>query len=390
MIGTESNKISYICRELKAKHPGIKLTMAYEWNKHIEIYHNEIEEDINFNALRMFCVKNIGPNSESSMDEESIQVDYDEFGTLVFFRFEQKRWLIIATDKASFPVINLAIKDLDKSAVEFDLKEIEAKEIEELETTHNFVTTDEEEEVLLEDPKLMAARRLQLSILPDVKLLDNYFQKHFLYFQPEDVLSGDFYWIKDFEKSLYLVVADCTGHSMEGALSTMTVSTILNQRIAAGKKPQEIIEDIYEDIKKSSTLQDEGYSIGVELAICRFEKESHQVDIVTSGVPVLYIEGEKHHHLLRIKGTQDPSYKDLKLDHINLYAEQGHKLVLFTDGLSDQFDSNDKKKLGNAGVKKMFMSMNGNFSFSRFIQDLDDWRGATKPMDDITVMAIEM
>ena len=378
------NTISQIGNHLKDKFKELDFVSAYAWNKLITVYENKIEDELNLNAFKIYCINSLGKSSEDYKDNEEIIVDYGSHGMLAFYQFELGEWLIVSASKKLFPLVNLEVKGLDRKGVKFDLEDITKEVIPKVEEE---IIVDEVKEEKV-DEKLFAAKRLQQSILPDLSVLGKYFSKHFSYYSPEDVLSGDFYWLKDTEDSLYIVVADCTGHSIEGALATMTVNAILNQKVV--KDPEISLKLIYEDLIKTGDSKLEGYSIGVEMAICRYDKKTGDIHIATSGVPVLYIENEDTYNLLKIKGTQNPNTTEIKTESIRLNANKGDKIIMYSDGLSDQFDKNDKKKLGNAGIRKMFINMNGSFSGQKFETDFADWRGKTKQLDDITVLALQV
>ncbi len=53
--------------------------------------------------------------------------------------------------------------------------------------------------------------------------------EHFiLTLKPKDIVSGDFYWAHERDNTLYLSVADCTGHGVPGALMSMLGISLLN------------------------------------------------------------------------------------------------------------------------------------------------------------------
>lgn len=373
-------KISQISEQLTKLFEEIDFVAAYARDKAITIYENKIEEEINTNALQFYCINSLG---DESTDKDEIIVDYGESGFLSFYQLNPGSWLIVATNKRQFPLVNLEVKKIKRGVIIFDLENSDEQALPQIEET--IIVEKSVEQV---DQKLQAAKRLQQRILPDLSVLGTYFNKHFSYYSPEDVLSGDFYWLKETEDSLYIVVADCTGHSIEGALAAMTVNAVLNQNIV--DNPVDSLKSVYADLRKSDNSNSEGYAIGVELAICKYDKKSGSVDVATSGVPVLYIEGEENYNLLKIKGTQDPNASEPKIESIKLYTNKGDKLILYSDGLADQFDKDDKKKLGNAGVRKMFMSMNGSFSGPLFEKNFSAWKGSTRQLDDITVLALEI
>lgn len=388
-MSNEALKISEISKLLSDKFEEVFLVAAYEWNKHISVYVNKLDSELNMNSLRLFCIKNIGPATMSSQLEEDIFIDYGELGVLALYQFKLGSWLIISTSKKDYPLLNFEISKYKEHPVEFDLQEIKEKEVEKIEENfkkENVILSNTKEPAHI-DERMLAAQRLQLSILPDLKVFDGFFNNHFTFFSPEDVLSGDFYWVKQTADTIYVILADCTGHSVEGAMATMTVSAILNRTIF--DDPEDSIRQVYFGLDKSGNKQATGYSVGVELALLKYHKPTKQIEIVTSGVPVLFMEDHEKHHLVRSKGTKDPDVKNVSLEKASFQVKSGQRLILYTDGLADQFDKNDKKKLGNAGVKKIFSSMNGNFSATAFERSFVGWKGNTSQLDDITVIALE-
>ena len=43
----------------------------------------------------------------------------------------------------------------------------------------------------------------------------------FTIFRPKDIVSGDFYWFRRTQNSLYIAAADCTGHGVPGAFMSI-------------------------------------------------------------------------------------------------------------------------------------------------------------------------
>ncbi|MCS7073264.1 MAG: hypothetical protein NZ108_02235, partial [Bacteroidia bacterium] len=68
---------------------------------------------------------------------------------------------------------------------------------------------------------ILYASRIQRSLLPSKHVIENYFSAVEVWYQPKDVVSGDFYWFYETDRSVYLAVADCTGHGVPGALMSV-------------------------------------------------------------------------------------------------------------------------------------------------------------------------
>jgi len=67
------------------------------------------------------------------------------------------------------------------------------------------------------------ASKIQRNLLPYNSVLESVFDDYFIIWKPRDIVGGDIYWLKQFEKGTVLCVADCTGHGTPGALLTMLV-----------------------------------------------------------------------------------------------------------------------------------------------------------------------
>ena len=116
------SKISSLSAHFIEKFEEIEFVAAYEWNKHVSVYANNIENELNYNALRLFCIKTIGPGGGTFKENEDIIVDYGDKGVLAFYQFNAGCWLIISTTSKSFPLINLEINKFTRGSIEFDLK----------------------------------------------------------------------------------------------------------------------------------------------------------------------------------------------------------------------------------------------------------------------------
>lgn len=71
------------------------------------------------------------------------------------------------------------------------------------------------------------ASRIQAAVLPRTNNLNNYLTEHFVYYQPKNIVSGDFFWTTQLADGRIAVpVADCTGHGVPGAFMSMLAMLI--------------------------------------------------------------------------------------------------------------------------------------------------------------------
>lgn len=67
------------------------------------------------------------------------------------------------------------------------------------------------------------ARRIQDAVLPDKEVMRYLLPKHFVFYRPRDIVSGDFFWVDKRDDTVLIAVADCTGHGVPGAFMSIWV-----------------------------------------------------------------------------------------------------------------------------------------------------------------------
>ena len=77
------------------------------------------------------------------------------------------------------------------------------------------------------------AAKTQRNLLPSESEFKSAFSDSSVIFKPRDIVGGDIYWMKQYDKGTVLCVADCTGHGTPGALLTMLVVSALDSMINA-------------------------------------------------------------------------------------------------------------------------------------------------------------
>ncbi|TFH20589.1 MAG: tetratricopeptide repeat protein, partial [Bacteroidia bacterium] len=103
------------------------------------------------------------------------------------------------------------------------------------------------------------AQRIQSAILPSQEMLKLVMPEHFVILKPKDIVSGDFYWVKEVQDHLVIVGADCTGHGVPGAFMSMLGITLLNDLIDdhCYDAPSAILEKLRTKVKEM-LVQDGG------------------------------------------------------------------------------------------------------------------------------------
>ncbi len=308
-------------------------------------------------------------------EEYLVSIEYGADGFLAIKKIDEDLFLYLASEDNVFPHVLLFLNNLEAmtemSVSDEDIVISETKEA--VSTTRN-------------DENLKAAKQIQDLVLSDEKILDKYFKSHFLYFKPQEIIGGDFYTFIELDDVLYIIVADCTGHSVEGALATMAVSSIIKEVItSATLEVSTIIQQIYErvDSYNENRKDMDSYGLGVEIGLCKVDKEMKQINFASSGVLLIH-QSEEGQKISRIKKGFDK--REYYVDKFPI--QKGDSVILFSDGIPDQFDQKDEQKLGKRNLRKIVDSSykSGDQKEQTFVSQLNNWKGSTPALDDQTLL----
>ena len=243
------------------------------------------------------------------------------------------------------------------------------------------------------------ARRIQASILPDIKRLKEHFRDVFVMLYPRDIVSGDFYWFDKIDDDTFILVcADSTGHGVPGAFMSMIGSTLLQDIVSRQKisKPSEILTLLDKQI---FTILNQNLEVGVsndgmDIVVCEFTLKNRHIRFSSAMRPVLLVMGGETYY---IKGNRSSvggeTVQEKYFDDQEYYLNEGDIIYMFSDGLPDQFGGPDGKKMKVARLKSLIGDISGmpvkeqEEALGKFYRD---WKGSYEQVDDILFMGIQV
>jgi PAS domain S-box-containing protein len=246
------------------------------------------------------------------------------------------------------------------------------------------------------------AERIQTSILPGIKQIQEYFPRCFIYYKPRDVISGDFPWFfpksKDF---VYMAAVDCTGHGVPGALLSFIGYFLLNNIVDHERilTPGEICDRLHEGVRQ--TLKQEGEDAdardGMDIAFCSIDKTKNEFQYAGAHRPLYLLrKGE----LTEFKGDRKaiggiPIRKREEKSFTNYLVpyEPGDKFFFFTDGMPDQLGGADNKKYSPRRIREAILEHPGytmNQFKKHFMEDFENWMKKAKQIDDVLLIGLEL
>ena len=260
------------------------------------------------------------------------------------------------------------------------------------------------------------AKRIQNAILPSDNSIQSVFPKSFVYYQPKDIVAGDFYWLaesgdKD-EKTAYYAVADCTGHGVPGAMVSVICSTALNKVVNEMqiKDPGSILNKVTDAIIETFEKSDNELKDGMDIALCCFNLTTNELQYSGANNSVWIVSKRKalnletkivplpdnSLYLHEIKATKQPvgQYtKRIPFETHKVQLEQDDLVYLFTDGYADQFGGTKNKKFKYATLKTLLLSvakLNVEAQREELKTTFDSWRGGLEQVDDVCLVGVKI
>ena len=254
------------------------------------------------------------------------------------------------------------------------------------------------------------ALTIQQAILPLPEELDRYFE-NFIIFLPKDIVSGDFYWIShvnriDNVETIFLAVADCTGHGVPGGFLSMVGTRLLNAIINESRifEPREILTELDERFRKALKQDRTENDDGMDLCLCRIERKKDQYDESQAGMVSVCFAGarrplfysSKNGDIIRLHGDRKQVggryYQAITFTDEQLEMNRGSILYLTTDGLADQ-QSPQREKFGINRLMQVLASCR-HLPMEQQKQKLDEellsFQKYEMQRDDITLVAIRL
>lgn len=242
------------------------------------------------------------------------------------------------------------------------------------------------------------ASSLQKSMLPHVDRFKNSFTDAFTYYQPRDIVGGDFYWIYPHGDRVYFAVGDCTGHGVPGAMVSMAAMTLLRNiiRIDGLRDPAAILSML--DVEITTLFNEhmeEGYTRdGVDMAFCCFDLKRFQGYFAGAGRSLLLI---RNNQLEEFSGTpfhigyMEGFEKGFQTTAFRL--EAGDQFYLFSDGYTDQFGGEKVKKFNRKRFRNLLLSV-ADMSMEQQRKELEfsfrNWKGGQEQIDDVCIVGVKV
>lgn len=277
-----------------------------------------------------------------------------------------------------------------------EVKEQEALRQNEIITAQKQLVEEKQHEIT---SSINYAKRIQRSFLSAEKYISRHLNEYFILYNPRDIVSGDFYWVMQNERGLYVCAADCTGHGIPGAFMSLIGMGILNE-ISHSKAHIERTDEFLNELRRIIILAlnpegsvEEGKD-GMDMVLCRYDFEKMEIEYSAANNP-LYIV--RNGELIEHKPDKIPVGKYLgeekPFSYNRISIQKNDCIYTFSDGFADQFGGPGGKKFMSKRLKELLISISHlpmEEQKEKLNHSFHEWKGGLEQVDDVTVIGVRV
>lgn len=249
------------------------------------------------------------------------------------------------------------------------------------------------------------AERIQRSFLASKSLLDENLRNYFVFFQPKDVVSGDFYWAGKLQDGNFaLATADSTGHGVPGAIMSILNISSLERAVEMGiSEPSEILSQTRQTIigrlKKDGSP--EGGKDGMDCSLVCFDMVKLTMSYAAANNPVWLVRSPSSTgsipELIELKADKMPVGKHDRdsqpFSQHEVQLQHNDVVYTLTDGFPDQFGGPRGKKFMYKQLKELLLeicSLPMHEQEELLRKKFAAWKASHEQVDDVLLIGIRI
>jgi serine phosphatase RsbU (regulator of sigma subunit) len=184
------------------------------------------------------------------------------------------------------------------------------------------------------------ARLIQNAILPSEERFKKVLPGSFVFHCPRDIVSGDFYWLQEYDDKILVAAVDCTGHGVPGAFMSIIGNNALNSAVREEglTTPALVLDSLNRGVSSTLTLQADinevGIKDGMDIALVTIDYKNKTIQYAGAYNPIYIIRDGQ---LMETKGDKFPIGLSID-DQLRLFTNhtfdliEGDMVYIFSDG----------------------------------------------------------
>lgn len=247
---------------------------------------------------------------------------------------------------------------------------------------------------------LSSAQIVQTGLLPKARHFERLFSDHFVFYVPQDLVSGDFYWVGRRHNLRYLVVGDCTGHGISASLLSVLALNLFEYAIMNKgiKKPSKILKEVDKKFIESfwTSSNDNFDNPWIDLSIICIDEKSKKLQFASANRKMLHVSAAKE--ITIYQGSRYPvggwQIEDNRTFETTTFKyNSGDAIYLGSDGFQDQMGGPKNKKYKSKNLHE-FLIENSQLPFSeqqhKLKSEFNAWKKCNPQTDDVCLVGIKL
>jgi serine phosphatase RsbU (regulator of sigma subunit) len=249
------------------------------------------------------------------------------------------------------------------------------------------------------------SKRIQDAILPSKNEIYSVLKDCFVFYQPKDIVSGDFYWFYKITESVVMIAAaDCTGHGVPGAFMSMLGEEKLKEAAKISTDPGIVLQLLNKSIKETlhQTATDNFENItrdGMDIAICTIDLQTRKVCYSGAYRPFWMLKNnpEVRLEIIEIKSEKASigGLTDIeqRFKTHTFQFDKGDCFYIFSDGYPDQFGGEKGKKLMTKKFKEILLGIGHKPMLEQetFLSEfIKNWKRDISQVDDMLIIGVRL
>ena len=237
------------------------------------------------------------------------------------------------------------------------------------------------------------AKKIQKAILPSNELMKICLPFSYVFYEPRDIVSGDFYWVASLGEKVLIACADSTGHGVPGAIVSMIGNNGLNTCINEYglTKPAQILDALTKYVEETFDKSADAVRDGMDIALCLIDFEQRQLEYSGANIPLYTVSGTE---LAVYKPDKQPvgryEYRQPFTNHI-VSLRGVDNIYMCSDGIQDQFGGASGKKFKIRRLKRLLVELSQQdiTNQKKMLEEtFHDWKTGQEQVDDVCFIGI--
>jgi|GEM_PF-1740579 len=238
------------------------------------------------------------------------------------------------------------------------------------------------------------AKQIQTSILPADGEYDGAVRINSVYI-PADDLGGDVFGIvKVSPEETLFYIADVSGHGIQASLLTVFLRESIR---GSGKRAAQGLNALIEEVVRDFVALDIDSSMYATVLFCSYNRPKKELAIANAGhncMPLI-VRANGRVEEIQVKGmpvSKLSSTIGVRHDEEIIGINTGDRIVLYTDGIIEEYSRAEKGVLGSEGVRRIASELQGlrGKEFAQRIVTESDKYAILSASDDRAVLVVDI